>query len=310
MSPGRAQVAGGRRLAVGARGHEAPVAHRGGPKARSQQRRDRVDARRRHSGFGGIVTRTSSRSSAAAAAASPRSWVSMKPCSSARSSRAEVARRPAVGRALGQPLAQRRPRALQRAVGGGHAGVEQGGGLGGRPVEHVAQDERRRAAAGGSSWMTARKVSSIVSRATTTASGSASLGRDLVEQPVGVGLQPRDLGEGAQRRPRAASGCGSRRATRWWRSGTARPGTRGRPRSCRACATRAGRSPAPGPRPPRRSRACGSSARAARGGGARRGWRRRPRRRPWRRRRADRARVGHRSLSIPRHGGRRVGHVR
>ena len=54
---------------------------------------------------------------------------------------AEVRGRRAVGRALGQLLAQRRAGALQRAVGGGHGRVEQRGGLGGRPVEHVAQDE-------------------------------------------------------------------------------------------------------------------------------------------------------------------------
>jgi hypothetical protein len=57
--------------------------------------------------------------------------------------------------------------------------------------------------------------------------------------------------------------------------------------------------PARDPRPRRRTGACGSSARAARGGGARRGWRRRSRRRLWRRRAADRAR-GRSSVAVHR----------
>ena len=59
-----------------------------------------------------------------------------------------AAKEPALGgrvrgrRARGDPLPlQRRPRPLQRAVGAGEGGLEELGGLGGRPAEHVAQDE-------------------------------------------------------------------------------------------------------------------------------------------------------------------------
>jgi hypothetical protein len=41
----------------------------------------------------------------------------------------------------GLVLVQRGPGALQCALDGRHAGVDQGGDLAGRPVEHVAQDQ-------------------------------------------------------------------------------------------------------------------------------------------------------------------------
>ena len=74
-------------------------------------------------------------------------------------------------------------------------------------------------------WISARKPSSIVSRATTTASGSSARGATSSSSRSGIGLQPRDLGERA-RPPRRGGPCGgSRRGRRWWRSGTARRGS-------------------------------------------------------------------------------------
>ena len=55
---------------------------------------------------------------------------------------------------------------------------------------------------GGRSWMTARNVSSIVSRADHGRVRLLARRRDLglLEQPVGIGLQPREVAEGAERR--------------------------------------------------------------------------------------------------------------
>ena len=91
--------------------------------------------------------------------------------------------------------------------------------------------------------------------------------RDLVEQPVRVGLQPRDLAL-RRRGPPLASRAASP-GTRWWRSCTATRAGLHRPRSSRAPSTRAGTRPAARPRPRRRSRASGSSGRAARAGAGR-----------------------------------------
>ena len=122
---------------------------------------------------------------------------------------------------------------------------------------------------GGSSCSAARNASSIVSRSTTTASGSSSARRDLVQQPVGVRLQPRHLGERAQRghAPRAAA----QHVEADVRRDAVEPGAEQRAAVERVagCATRAGTSPARRPRPRRTRRASGSSGRAARGGAAR-----------------------------------------
>ena len=126
---------------------------------------------------------------------------------------------------------------------------------------------------GGRCWIATMNASSIVSFATTAASGSSSAGRGRVEQLVRERLQPRDLGRTARsagRPGRAAALARARPGTRSWRSGTARRGTWSGPGTSRAGARRAGTSPGPGPRRPRTSRASGSSGPAARGGAARR----------------------------------------
>ena len=62
----------------------------------------------------------------------------------------QLALRPAAGRdgAGGRLVLDRRPRPLQRAVDRGDGRVEQVGGLGAGPAEHVAQDQHRALAAG------------------------------------------------------------------------------------------------------------------------------------------------------------------
>ena len=121
---------------------------------------------------------------------------------------------------------------------------------------------------GGRTCIAARNASSMVSRSTTTASGSSSLGATSSSISIGIWLEPRHLGEGAHRRSGDATGSGSRRDRRSSRSGRATPGTSCCRRSCRGCARRAGTSPARRPRLRRTRRASGSNGRAARGGGA------------------------------------------
>ena len=183
--------------------------------------------------------------------------------------------------ALRQVLAQRRPRALQGAVRRCDARLEEGGGLLCRPAEHVAQDQCRplpAAAAAGSrtgrrsrsspsprSPLPARRPAARSPRAGDPGRAVATGGRP--------GAAPAEGGWPGARAARAAGAAacaGARRGTRWWRSGTARPGTSSALRSSRATARRAGRSPGPGPPSPRTSRASGSSGAAAPGGGARR----------------------------------------
>ena len=175
---------------------------------------------------------------------------------------------------LGQVLPQPGPRALQRGVHRRLRRLEQPRGLLRRAAEDVAQHEhgprqRREVLDRGDE----RQLDGLpgerhVLRAL------APVGQ-LLEQLVGIGLQPGDL---AVSRSAAAGACRARRGRRSSRSGTAtREPTRG-PRTSRAGATRAGTPPGRGPRPPRTTRAGGSSGRAVRGGAARRG-RRRPARR-------------------------------
>ena len=98
-------------MAVRPRRHEPPLAHR---RRLRDQRPHRLAAVEAPPGIGGIETRMSSRMSAAAADQSPLSCVAMKPCSSRCSSSLSSG---ALGVVLRQPLAQRRPGPLQRAVG-------------------------------------------------------------------------------------------------------------------------------------------------------------------------------------------------
>jgi hypothetical protein len=91
--------------------------------------------------------------------------------------------------------------------------------------------------------------------------------RGRAERTAGGDQQRAPLPEGARASERA-DGRG-RRGRRWWRSYTARRGTRPGPRRCRAGARRAIESPAPGLRRRITSRGCGSSGLAIRGDKAR-----------------------------------------
>ena len=131
----------------------------------------------------------SSRMSSAATDQSPLSWVAMKPCRSRCSSSLSSTRSSGV---LRQPVLQRRPRALQRAVGRLHRQVEDLRGLGRRPLEHVAQHEHRALAR--RQELDHGHVRQLDRLARDDDRVRLLLGRrDLVEQPVRVGLQPRDL---------------------------------------------------------------------------------------------------------------------
>ena len=123
---------------------------------------------------------------------------------------------------------------------------------------------------GGRTCSAARNASDIASREMATASGCSSPGAASVEQPVGVGLQPRHLGDASS--PRSAGSCaGACPGRHWWRSGTARRGTAIRRRSRTGRARPSGTSPAPRPRPRRTRPASGSSGRAAHAGAVRPG---------------------------------------
>ena len=106
--------------------------------------------------------------------------------------------------------------------------------------------------------------------------GADQAGRDRLDQgDLGQRVQVRlDRLRRTGRSPSAApGGCGRSacRGRRWWRSGTARSGTRRGPRSGRSRARPAGTCPARRPRPRTASRASGSSSRSARSDAARAG---------------------------------------
>ena len=141
----------------------------------------------------------------------------------ATSARSRARSRPRVHslRRAGQVLLQPRPRALQRGVDRRLGGLEQLGRVPRAPAEHVAQDQHGARARGARCWRATRNASSIVSRATTSASGSSVGGdqevvRDRLQPGhlAVVGRRARALGErvqagvgrdpvqpGAQRRP-------------------------------------------------------------------------------------------------------------
>ena len=128
----------------------------------------------------------------------------------------------------------------------------------------------RAGAAAGPAWPRGTRARSSPARRP-RASGCSSLGADLVQQPVRVRLQPRHLGERAQRRHAGASSAGACRGRRSWRSGRATARNSAPPSKLVAAA--------PGPQQRllhgvlglvERRRASGSSGRAARAGDARR----------------------------------------
>ena len=147
-------------------------------------------------GFGGMVTRMSRAAMATAAAASQRSWASMYCASSSRSSALSSPAAVARPSARREVLLHRGPGPLQRAVRRGDARVEQVRGVGRRPAEDVPGDERgplpgRQGLEGGDER---RARSSPDARRRRRA---RRRGRELIQQRVRVGLEPRHFGERA-----------------------------------------------------------------------------------------------------------------
>ena len=131
-----------------------------------------------------------------AASWSPRSCVSMKPRSSSRSCSESSASPLHSPRGRRRAVAERRAGALQRAVDRGDARLERVGGLLGGELEHVAQDQHR-ALAGGQDLDQREEAELDRLARDDDRVGLVGARGDLVEQPVGIGLQPRDLGERA-----------------------------------------------------------------------------------------------------------------
>ena len=141
------------------------------------------------------------------------------------------------------------------------------------PAQHLAEDQRR-----------ALPRRQVLQRGDEGEPDRLARGDHLGRvghQRVGDRLQPRHLGRAAGSRsparrrgrdPSAARAAGCPRAGRGRRSsrsGRATSGAPSGPRSGRGSARPGAASPAPRPRPRTASRACGSSARSARGGAAR-----------------------------------------
>ena len=93
----------------------------------------------------------------------------------------------------------------------------------GRPAEHVAHDQRRPLAR---RQHLQRREERELDRLALDGDRVRLVraGRDLVEQPVGVRLQPRHLGERRAASRRAASCAAAGRGRRSWRCGRATPG--------------------------------------------------------------------------------------
>ena len=237
----RAQVAGDRRLPVGA-GRRRRAARR------TPGRSPCADAVRIASrpsnqvGCGGIVRRASSRSSAASAV-DVGALVGVHVAAQQLAllvARLAPPRAHSVRRSPG-----RRSRSVARArwsalFTDGDARLEQRRRVLGRPAEHVAQDQHRPLSR---RQVLDRGEERELDRLARDDDGAGLVlrRRGRLEQPVGVGLQPRELGGrptaggrvGRRRRPAAASPggacCAARRGTRWSRSGRARPETTKRP---------------------------------------------------------------------------------
>ena len=190
---------------------------------------------------------------------------------------------------LGQPLVHRPVCALENAVDGVGRRVERLTDLRGGEAEDVAKDQHRplprRQVLERRDKRQLDALALLVARVGRGKPAVGFVGR------IGVRLQPGRFGERRRRgrredrrpprsRPaaRAWSGAGSASGRRSSRSGRARSGASFCPRTGAALARRAGACPGVRPRHPGLSRASGSSARGALGGGARRSPGRRPRR--------------------------------
>ena len=210
----------------------------------------------------------------------PRSTPSARACRSSRtprrtaSSRARllVVQRQHAGRRAALVGRQRRARPLQRAVHRRDGRLEQLGDLGGRPVQHLAQDQHGPLAAAAAAAVRRRRRAGSSRARRSTAAGSPSARTQAVRNRLDprrprAAVQVRDVRRaagpmsiGSARRSRP-SACRSRR---WWRSGTARTAAPTGPRTGRCCATRGPSSPAPRLPPRTPSRASGSSSPSAR----------------------------------------------
>ena len=142
------------------------------------------------------------------------------------------------------------------------------GGLDGRPAEHVAGDQRRtlprRQHLHGGQEGQAR--SSRARRPLHRVGPRSARSRRATDRGTAAATAPRRT---SSTLARGASGDGACRGRRSWRSDRATPGTGRCRRRCRGSPGAEEASPAPHPRPRRTRRACGSSGRAARAGGAR-----------------------------------------
>ena len=121
--------------------------------------------------------------------------------------------------------------ALERGVDRGGRGVERLGDLGGRPAEHVAQDQHgalagRQVLQGGDEREPDRvALGDHRPRRPGPARATGSRGRPRGRRRRGESEVPRPVGSGRRAGPRGWSG------RRWWRSGRARCGPRSGPRS-------------------------------------------------------------------------------
>jgi hypothetical protein len=108
---------------------------------------------------------------------------------------------PVLAPARRQVLAQGRPGALQRAVHRRDADLEQLGDLARRPVEHLAQDEHRALARRQElDHGEERQLDRLAPDHGRVRLLARRRDLGLLEQPVGIGLQPRQVAEGAERR--------------------------------------------------------------------------------------------------------------
>ena len=106
---------------------------------------------------------------------------------------------PTIHPARGQMRLHRRPSPLKGTVGRDDRRVEQPGGLAHRPAQHVAQDQRRTLPAAGAAGGR-RRTPARSFPWSRRPSGSGVARRGLVEQAVGIRLQPGELGNRTRRR--------------------------------------------------------------------------------------------------------------
>ena len=172
--------------------------------------------------------RMSSRTRATAAAASARSWASMNPASSARSC------------SLGSPPdhSDGRPGNRSRSVARARCSallaaatlVSSSDAVSAADQPSTSRSSRTARCRGGSSWMTARNVSSIVSLATTTASGWASLGATSSSSRSGYGCShgtsAKECSDGTRRRLRRSASRQALVAIRYSHARTLEPASK------------------------------------------------------------------------------------